>query len=96
MTSCEISGLPILTFPVMHGEDYETFGFEFGQQERVIYLPDVSRIPQSTSDFLRSRPIDLLILDCIYRTRPHPTHFSWKDSMECVKELQPKRTFFVE
>jgi len=32
----------------MHGEDYISLGFLFGEKCRVAYISDVSRIPSST------------------------------------------------
>lgn len=32
----------------MHGEDYISLGFLFGEKSRVAYISDVSRFPEST------------------------------------------------
>lgn len=32
----------------MHGEDYVSLGFLFGEETRVAYISDVSRFPAST------------------------------------------------
>lgn len=54
-----LEGLEILPLPVLHGEDYVSFGFLFGtglgknaERETCLYISDVSRIPQVTYDYL--------------------------------------------
>lgn len=41
------------------------------------------------------RFLDLLIVDCLFMDREHPTHFNFHQSMECVRSLRPKRTLLV-
>ncbi|KAF6166125.1 hypothetical protein GIB67_023835 [Kingdonia uniflora] len=55
---------------VMHGEDYISLGFLFGEVSRVAYVSDVSRFPAST-EYVISKTgagqLDLLILDTLYK-----------------------------
>ena len=103
-------GLNIMPLTVLHGEDYECMGFLFGENERVAYLSDVSRIPPITDAILRgfhpenesitsstndNWQIDLLIVDCLFLTREHPTHFNFPQALECIRSLKPKRALLV-
>ncbi|KAL2631556.1 hypothetical protein R1flu_016242 [Riccia fluitans] len=102
-TSCstffEAVGLEMVPLPVMHGEDCLSLGFLFGKTQRVAYISDVSRIPESTERLISADgewgPVDVLILDSLYRYHTHNTHFCWEDSLAAVKRLRPKRAFFV-
>ncbi|XP_043699567.1 putative hydrolase C777.06c isoform X4 [Telopea speciosissima] len=60
------SGLQFVPLPVMHGEDYVSLGFLFGEKYRVAYISDVSRFPPSTENAISkfgAGQLDLLILD---------------------------------
>ncbi|KAF2323967.1 hypothetical protein GH714_005740 [Hevea brasiliensis] len=71
---------------VMHGEDYISLGFLFGEKSRVAYISDVSRFPASTEYVISNAgagQLDLLILDTLYKT------------LEAVKRLCPKRALLI-
>ncbi|XP_010275049.1 PREDICTED: putative hydrolase C777.06c [Nelumbo nucifera] len=92
------SGLQFVPLPVMHGEDYVCLGFLFGQKSRIAYVSDVSRFPAST-EYVISKTgagqLDLLILDTLYKTGSHNTHFCLPQTLEAVKRLSPKRALFI-
>ncbi|MQL81707.1 hypothetical protein Taro_014171, partial [Colocasia esculenta] len=68
------SGLQFVPLPVMHGEDYVSLGFLFGEKSKVAYISDVSRFPEST-EYVISKygagRLDLLILDTLYKGLDH-------------------------
>lgn len=80
----ELYGLNITPVPVMHGI-LEIFGFRVGD---IAYIPDVSKIPESSKPLLRD--LDILIVDAL-RHEPHETHFSLGQALEVIDELKPKR-----
>ena len=41
------------------------------------------------------RFLDLLIVDCLFMDREHPTHFNFHQSMACIRSLRPKRALLV-
>ncbi|XP_050232124.1 putative hydrolase C777.06c [Mercurialis annua] len=92
------SGLKFVPLPVMHGEDYISLGFLFGEKSRVAYISDVSRFPEST-EYVISKAgagqLDLLILDTLYKTGSHNTHFCFPQTLEAVKRLCPKRALLI-
>ena len=42
-------------------------GFAFGEEERVVYLSDLSSLPAESISELTSRPIHILVLDALLR-----------------------------
>lgn len=83
---------------VIHGEDYISLGFLFGGKCRVAYVSDVSRLPTST-EYVISKTgagqLDILILDTLYKTGSHNTHFCLPQTLDAVKKLCPKRALLV-
>lgn len=92
------SGLQFVPLPVIHGEDYISLGFLFGGKCRVAYVSDVSRLPTST-EYVISKTgagqLDILILDTLYKTGSHNTHFCLPQTLDAVKKLCPKRALLV-
>ena len=84
----ELFGETIVPVPAMHGTQ-PVLGFRIG---KAAYLTDFSRVPESSKPLLRG--LDELILDAL-RYVPHPTHSNVEQSLELVKELQPKRAWFT-
>jgi len=89
------NGLKIRPLSVDHGPDYVATGFLFGAEERVVYLSDVSAVPPSTMEFIKSAPIDILIIDCLFRVREHPTHMNYPQAMSFLRQIRPRRTYLV-
>lgn len=71
--------------PVVHG-DGGSLGLRIGD---VLYLPDVSAIPESSLPFFDG--LDCLILDAL-RYRPHVSHFNVEQALAVHKQVKPKRT----
>jgi phosphoribosyl 1,2-cyclic phosphodiesterase len=93
-----VADLKFTPLPVMHGEDYVSLGFLFGNKSRIAYVSDVSRFPKHTEDVISKSgggQVDLLILDTLSKKRPRTTHFYLPESLEAVKRIQPKRALFV-
>jgi len=62
----DVHGLEFVPLPVEHGHGFTTNGYRIGD---VCYMPDVSRIPDSTAELMAS--CDTLILDALRRGRTH-------------------------
>ncbi|EEF30944.1 conserved hypothetical protein [Ricinus communis] len=92
------SGVQFVPLPVIHGEDYVSLGFLFGEKSRVAYISDVSRFPAST-EYVISKAgagqVDLLILDTLRRSGSHNVHFCLPQSLEAVKRLCPKQALLI-
>ncbi|WP_046863433.1 MBL fold metallo-hydrolase [Microvirga massiliensis] len=81
--------LDAMPFTVMHGRT-EALGFRFG---RFAYVPDVSHIPQRALDELRG--LELLVIDALRYTPPHPTHFTVADALGLIEQVKPERAFLT-
>eukprot|EP00030_Apusomonadida_sp_AF-17_P000544 a174980_79.p1 GENE.a174980_79~~a174980_79.p1 ORF type:complete len:337 (+),score=90.80 a174980_79:53-1012(+) len=85
------AGLAVQPLEVMHGEDYVALGFEFGASDRVVYISDVSRVPDATmARLLAGQQIALLYVDCLFKERTHATHFNYSAALEFIRALRPK------
>ncbi|KAF7120742.1 hypothetical protein RHSIM_Rhsim13G0117600 [Rhododendron simsii] len=92
------SGLELVPLPVMHGEDYICLGFRFGENCKVAYVSDVSRILPTTEHYIsesNGQQLDLLILDTLRKEGSHNVHFCLPQSLDAVKRLRPKRALLI-
>lgn len=62
------------------------FGYKF---KDLAYITDASFIPNVEKEKLRG--LDVLILNCIRKTDPHPAHFILEDILQLNEELKPKK-----
>jgi len=90
-----VEGLEILPVAMKHGEDYEALGFVFGEEQRVAYLSDVSRIEDESMAVLQSAPIHLLVIDALLVEKHHPTHFNMRQALDVIKLLRPARAYLT-
>ena len=64
-----------LAFEFRVGDRLAEGGRRLGKGERVVYISDVSSIPEAVEKHLTCGPqIDLLVLDCLHHGR-HFSHF---------------------
>eukprot|EP01063_Lacrimia_lanifica_P011746 TRINITY_DN18449_c0_g1_i1.p1 TRINITY_DN18449_c0_g1~~TRINITY_DN18449_c0_g1_i1.p1 ORF type:complete len:303 (+),score=69.89 TRINITY_DN18449_c0_g1_i1:72-980(+) len=90
-----IGPYPILPLEVEHGRDYLSFAYAFGSAEdRVVYISDVSRVPDDTMALLTATPIATLIVDAVADFE-RPSHFSVKQALALVNELRPGRALLT-
>ncbi|XP_064972608.1 putative hydrolase C777.06c isoform X3 [Musa acuminata AAA Group] len=93
------SGLEFVPLPVLHGEDYVSLGFLFGQQSRVAYISDVSRFPDSTENLISKSggQLDLLIIDTnsLHKVSSRSTHLCFSESLDAVKRICPKQALLI-
>lgn len=85
-----IPGLDLVAFSVQHGQS-EALGFCFGSTTKVVYLPNISAMPDAALQFLRSLGgIDILIVDCIGPAgETHIKHFNLAQAWALALCLQP-------
>lgn len=55
-----LEGIDFQVFEVLHGKDYYCCAFKF---ENIVYMSDVSSIPEEVEKYLES--LDILIIDCL-------------------------------
>lgn len=80
--------LTFFTYPHGHGQ---TMGFV---HEKLAYLVDCTEVPLEVMAFLKSRELDLLIIDCLQR-HPHATHLTVEKSFKAIKEIAPKKAGLI-
>lgn len=102
-----LEGVPTYALPVIHGAGYQCLGFAFGagttqelnasgRSDCVVYLSDVSEVPEETMRFLKSIPrIDVLVVDVLDDRASHFSHFCLPQAMELVTQLDPTRAYGV-
>lgn len=56
------------------------------------YITDANFIPDAEKEKLRD--LDVLVLNAL-RREPHVSHFTFKEAMEVVKELSPRKAYFT-
>lgn len=84
-----IGSLEIVPIPVMHGCNLIS-GYRIGN---AAYITDVSDIKiDDNREYLQN--LDVLIIGAL-RENPHPTHYSFSEAAEAVKELNAKRVIFT-
>jgi phosphoribosyl 1,2-cyclic phosphate phosphodiesterase len=84
----DLFGMRFTPVPAHHGPQ-PVLGFRFG---KTAYLTDFSAVPESSKQLLHG--LDDFILDAL-RYTPHPMHSNVEQSLELVRELQPKRAWFT-
>jgi len=88
----EITGeggtIALTPIPVQHGAQ-GSLGFRIGE---VVYLPDVSDIPDTSLPMLEN--ISVWILDCLRET-PHPSHFNLETSLNWIERMAPAKAILT-
>ena len=57
------------------------------------YATDLSEISPRSLELLRD--LDVLVLDCLRVTPPHPTHLWLEPALAYIEELRPRRTYLT-
>ncbi|AEJ20069.1 MBL fold metallo-hydrolase [Gracilinema caldarium] len=87
-----LGNLIIYPIPVFHGR-LSILGWLIEEQHyRIAYLTDVSSIPPASYAMLDN--LDILIIGAL-RKRPHPTHFSFDEAFEIIRQLKPQQVFLT-
>ncbi|KAJ4703086.1 Metallo-hydrolase/oxidoreductase superfamily protein [Melia azedarach] len=89
------SGLKFVPLPVMHGEDYVSLGFLFGEKNRVAYISDVSRFPSSTEYVISKSGARAIGSSYPGYGGRHNVHFCLPQTLEALKRLSPKRALLI-
>ncbi|OJA07623.1 hypothetical protein AZE42_01128 [Rhizopogon vesiculosus] len=73
---------------------YLSFGFLI--QDSIVYISDVSFIPNDAWALLESakEPMPVLVLDCL-RLMAHTSHMGIKEAVATVRRLNPRRTYLT-
>lgn len=80
----------VTPIPVEHGPLAGCFGYRI---DTIAYIPDMKSISDANKPLLEN--LDCLIIDCLRETKPHITHIILPESLALVRELKPKKCYFV-
>lgn len=91
----QIDELKIFPIPMLHGK-LKTNGYVIQKGRKTFaYLTDVSLLPDSSIELLKSfEKIDHLVIDGL-RIRPHSTHFSYGEALEAADKINAKHTWLT-
>lgn len=89
-------GLLCYPVPMMHGK-LETSGWNIrpegaGIQDSVSYLTDCSYVSPESIEMVKGT--GTLVIDGL-RMKPHPTHFSFMQALECADAIKPSRVYLT-
>lgn len=84
----DLLGERVVPIPVMHGE-MEVYGWRIGN---FAVVTDVNFIPESSWDSLAG--VEVLVLSAL-RYRPHPTHWSFEESLAAARRIGARRTILT-
>lgn len=79
----------IIPIEVKHNQ-LPVLGFRF---KNLAYITDASSIPPSQMNQLKN--LDILIINCLRKEHPHPSHFILPEVLQIQQELQPKKMYLT-
>jgi len=82
-------GIDIVPIPVRHGE-WTILGYRIGP---FAYITDTNGIPAESRALLDG--IDVLALDGLRVSPPHPTHFTIPEAIDCAQEIGARETYLI-
>ncbi|MBK5259426.1 MAG: MBL fold metallo-hydrolase [Thermoanaerobaculia bacterium] len=82
-------GVEIIPIPVAHG-DWTILGFRIG---KFAYITDTNGIPPASMKLLEG--VEILALDGLRPSPPHPTHFTIAEAIEAANAIGPRETWLI-
>jgi phosphoribosyl 1,2-cyclic phosphodiesterase len=76
--------------PTIH--PYLCFGFKI--EDKIVYISDVSHIPEDKWSILEGDRLPVLVLDCL-RLQPHTSHVGLEGSLELSRRIRASRTYLT-
>ena len=85
----DVAGFSLTPFAVPHG-DITAFGFRVGD---LGYVTDAKLLPPEAKAILQG--VRVLVINALWRSNPHPTHFNVEEAVEAVREIGPERAYLT-
>ncbi|HEX7831610.1 MAG TPA: MBL fold metallo-hydrolase [Thermoanaerobaculia bacterium] len=82
-------GVEIIPIPVLHGE-WTILGFRIGN---FAYITDTNGVPPESMKLLEG--VEVLALDGLRPSPPHPTHFTIDQAIDCSREIGARTTYLI-
>ena len=86
----DLFDMPVVPVRVDHLELDGCFGFRIGP---LGYIPDMKAI--APGELAKLAGSSLLVLNCLRRGPPHPSHLTLAESIELARRIAPDRCYFV-
>ncbi|MFK7701458.1 phosphonate metabolism protein PhnP [Pseudomonas caspiana] len=86
----EFGELTVIALPLLHSKP--TLGYLLkGEGRSIAYLTDTVGLPDTTAQYLRREPLDVLVLDCSMPPQPQTprNHNDLNLALEIIEHLQP-------
>ncbi|RYH30947.1 MBL fold metallo-hydrolase [archaeon] len=90
----DLHGLSVRCFPVWHGGQYVSLGFNFGLPGEFVYISDVKIIPEPAMQYLLSLAINVLVIDVLDREGIF-SHIGLEEALQICSALKPKTVYFT-
>jgi ribonuclease BN (tRNA processing enzyme) len=84
----------VVAVPVDHGPNCVAQSFYFPSVQ-LLYMSDVKSVLPASLAYLQSVTVDLLVIDCTFRTTVLVSHVNWEESIAIVKQIKPRRVTFT-
>jgi len=84
----DLFGVRVEPVPLWHGT-LPILGYRIG---RFAYCTDCNRIPEPSMRALAG--LEVLVIDAL-RATPHPTHFSFPETLEILSDLRPRKSYLI-
>ncbi len=84
-TACNVEILPVAVKHFI----LDIVGFRIGN---LAYITDANHLPQETINAITG--IDTLVINAL-RHKPHPSHFSLAESLDIIKQVQPRVAYLT-
>jgi len=88
----DVLGLEFLPLVVEHGPNNTSLGFKINN---LVYISDVSLIPEQVLSLLEEDPIELLIIDALLIDRKNASHINMEVALDYIRKLRPKRSLLI-
>lgn len=85
----QVAGFQVLPLAVPHGA-VQVYGFRIGD---LGYITDAKSLPEHVVDALRG--VRVLVLNALWKGKPHPTHFTVEEAVAAAAEVGAERTFLT-
>lgn len=85
----QVGGVGVTPVPANHGW-IDVTGYRIG---KMAYLTDVKKMFESSYDKLRG--LDILVINCLRFTDPHPTHMILPEVLEVIGKVAPRRAYLT-
>jgi phosphoribosyl 1,2-cyclic phosphate phosphodiesterase len=85
----QVAGFQVLPLAVPHGSVH-VYGFRIGA---LGYITDAKQLPDGVIDALRG--VRVLVLNALWRGKPHPTHFTVEEAVTAAARIGAERTFLT-